>query len=225
MKQLFDGVNPELVMFDLDGTLVDSVPDLAAAVDKMLLGLGRPLAGIDKVKGWVGNGASVLVKRALVDDIEVGVLEVGLYERGFALFMEFYAEATADQSQLYPGAMECLKGLKEQKVKMALVTNKPIRFTRAMLEEFELSGFFEVVIGGDSLAKKKPDPLPLLEIMRQCGVSADKVLMVGDSISDLNAARAAGCAVACVPYGYNHGECISLAGPDVVVERLDCLLS
>ncbi|MAY42489.1 MULTISPECIES: phosphoglycolate phosphatase [unclassified Neptuniibacter] len=224
MKELFDGVNPELVMFDLDGTLVDSVPDLAVAIDRMLQALDRPLAGVGKVRNWVGNGAAVLVRRALADNMSVDAHEEELYEKGLSLFMAFYAKATADQSQLYPGALACLKLLKENRIKMGLVTNKPISFTRTMLDGFELTGFFEVILGGDSLAKKKPDPLPLQEIMRQCGVAADRALMVGDSISDVSAARAAGCAVACVPYGYNHGECISLSAPDLMVERLDHLL-
>ncbi|WP_067865271.1 phosphoglycolate phosphatase [Neptuniibacter marinus] len=224
MRQLFGGQYPDLVMFDLDGTLVDSVPDLACAIDKMLLALGLPEAGVDKVIGWVGKGAAALVRRALLDASHAAMVDESLFEQAYALFLRFYGEATADQSQLYPGALECLEGLVEQDIKLGLVTNKPIDFTHSMLTGFGLERFFSVVLGGDSLAKKKPDPLPLLDAMRRCDVAAENSLMVGDSINDVSAARAAGCPVVCVPYGYNHGEAISLAKPDLIVDRLDLLL-
>ena len=211
-------------MFDLDGTLVDSIPDLAQAVDKMLHALGRPVAGIDKVACWVGNGASVLVRRALAGGLCDQQIDESLFKQAYPLFLQFYGEATSDQSELYPGALECLEGLKKQGVKLGLVTNKPILFTRSMLEGFQLDGFFDVVLGGDSLAEKKPDPMPLLEVMRRCDVQSEKALMVGDSVSDVRAARAAGCSVVCVSYGYNHGQPISLSEPDLVVDRLDQLL-
>ena len=110
MRQLFGGQYPDLVMFDLDGTLVDSVPDLACAIDKMLLALGLPEAGVDKVIGWVGKGAAALVRRALLDASHAAVVDESLFEQAYAFFLRFYGEATADQSQLYPGALECLEG-------------------------------------------------------------------------------------------------------------------
>jgi phosphoglycolate phosphatase len=224
VRQLFSGQLPELIMFDLDGTLVDSVPDLASAIDKMLVALGRDEAGVDKVVRWVGNGATALVRRALVDAFGAVPVDDGLFDHGYELFLRFYGEATADQSQLYSGALACLEGLKGQGIKLALVTNKPLAFTQTMLAGFGLDGFFSVVLGGDSLPQKKPDPSPLLEAMRQCGVKAEHSLMVGDSVNDVRAARAAGCPVACVPYGYNHGDAISLSKPDLIVDRLDQLL-
>jgi len=226
MRHLFDGNDPALVLFDLDGTLVDSVPDLAQAVDRMLLALDRKVAGIDQVRNWVGNGAQMLVKRALagqhdVDNID---LDAALYERGYGLFLDYYGEATADQSELYPGVIECLDGLKARGIAMAVVTNKPISFTRSMLDGFGLSDYFPVVLGGDSLPTRKPDPEMLQVAMAESGATAAQTLMVGDSLNDVGAARNAGCPVACVPYGYNHGQPIEQAQPDLIVERLDQLL-
>ncbi len=224
MRHLFDGQYPKLVLFDLDGTLVDSVPDLASAVDRMLIALLRPAAGVEKVRCWVGNGAPMLVKRALADCMCPSDADDPLFEKAYALFLQFYGESTAGDSVIYPGVLRCLQGLREAGVPMGLVTNKPIHFTHHLLSGMKIDHFFGVVLGGDSLAKKKPDPLPLQEIMRRFEVSPAETLMVGDSISDVNAARAAGCAIACVPYGYNHGEDIAMSDPDLMVERLDMLL-
>lgn len=223
MQALFSGKDPQLVLFDLDGTLVDSVPDLAQAVDRMRVALGYPAAGVKAASRWVGNGAEVLVRRALDDATQNDVSEAQ-FSRGFELFLAFYGEATADQSVLYPGVMECLQGLQERRVRMGVVTNKPMRFTETMLAGFGLSGFFSVVYGGDSFPVKKPDPRPLLEAMTVCSVQPAQTLMVGDSINDVRAARAAGCPVICVPYGYNHGRPIATAEPDRVVDSLVELL-
>ncbi|WP_027858138.1 phosphoglycolate phosphatase [Marinobacterium jannaschii] len=226
MQRLFNGRDPALVLFDLDGTLVDSVPDLARAIDRMLQALGQAPAGIERVRHWVGNGAQVLVKRALAGQHDVGDIELpaALFERGYALFLDYYGEATADQSELYPGVIECLDGLKARGITMAVVTNKPIAFTRTMLDGFGLTPYFAVVLGGDSLPTRKPDPQMLLAAMAECGATAAQSLMVGDSLNDVGAGRNAGCAVACVPYGYNHGQPIADARPDLIVERLDQLL-
>lgn len=223
MRQLFSGSNPELVLFDLDGTLVDSVPDLAQAVDRMLSALGKPEAGVDKVRTWVGNGAAVLVERAISDEMYPSDIDQGEFEKAYALFLDYYAQATADQSVLYPGVEQCLQSLQQQSIRMGVVTNKPIRFTDTMLEGFGLSGYFDVVLGGDSLPQKKPEPEPLLEAMKRCDVEPESTLMVGDSKSDVGAARAAGCPVVCVPYGYNHGQDIADSNPDLIVESLSDL--
>lgn len=220
MRQLFADENPKLVLFDLDGTLVDSVPDLAHAIDRMLLELGKETAGIERVRSWVGNGASVLVQRALAGSIEAQIGNPDEFEKAYALFLKFYGEHTADQSCLYEGVEECLVALQNQQIKMGLVTNKPIQFTRTMLAGFKLDDYFDVVIGGDSLPQKKPSPEPLLEAMASCSATPSETLMVGDSKSDVGAARAAGCPVICVPYGYNHGEDIARYAPDLIVKSL-----
>lgn len=220
MRQLFADENPKLVLFDLDGTLVDSVPDLAHAIDRMLHELGKETVGIERVRSWVGNGAAVLVQRALAGCIEAQIIDSGEFDQAYALFLKFYSENTADQSRLYEGVEECLVSLQNQQIKMGLVTNKPIQFTRTMLAGFKLDGFFDVVIGGDSLPQKKPSPEPLLEAMASCEATPSETLMVGDSKSDVGAARAAGCPVICVPYGYNHGEDIARYEPDLIVQSL-----
>ncbi|GGO86371.1 phosphoglycolate phosphatase 1 [Marinobacterium nitratireducens] len=228
MRRLFEGRDPQLVLFDLDGTLVDSVPDLAQAVDRMLAALGRPQAGVDRVRNWVGNGAAVLVQRALTGALETGngrpPASDEVFDKAYGLFLEFYAEATADQSRLYPGVRECLDGLAARGIVLGVATNKPMRFTTPMLEGFGLSHHFSVVLGGDSLPTRKPDPAMLLSAIEQCGASPCTTLMVGDSSNDVKAARAAGCPVAAVPYGYNHGVAIEDSCPDLLVQRLDQLL-
>ncbi|MGH1429945.1 MAG: phosphoglycolate phosphatase [Neptuniibacter sp.] len=220
MRQLFANKKPKLVLFDLDGTLVDSVPDLANAIDRMLLELGKETAGIERVRSWVGNGAAVLVQRALAGSMETQISNSDEFDNAYALFLKFYGENTADQSRLYEGVVECLVSLQNQQIKMGLVTNKPIIFTRTMLAGFNLAEYFDVVIGGDSLPQKKPSPEPLLEAMASCSASPSETLMVGDSKSDVGAARAAGCPVICVPYGYNHGEDIAKYEPDLIVQSL-----
>lgn len=226
MRQLFEGQDPELILFDLDGTLVDSVPDLAAAVDEMLRALERPLAGLDKVRQWVGNGAPMLVQRALTGEQNPNAeaIDPVLFDKAFGLFMSAYGNSASHSSTLYPGVMACLQGLHARGIKLGVVTNKPIQFTHPILDEFGLSPFFSVVLGGDSLPQKKPSPEPLWHAMALAGVAAEYTLMVGDSKSDIGAARAAGCAVVAVPYGYNHGEPIQNYKPDLLVERLDQLL-
>ena len=226
MQTLFNVKLPALVLFDLVGTLLDSVPDLALAVDRMLLDLGLPVAGIEQVRNWVGNGAQVLVRRALTGLQLPQGDEPGLvrFEQAFELFLEHYGACCAQQSKLYPGALELLQYLQQQQVPMALVTNKPIGFTRPLLRKFDLDGFFQLVLGGDSLERKKPDPLPLQHAMQELGVTPEQVLMVGDSRSDIHAAQAANCPVVAVTYGYNHGEPVANYQPDLLVDRLDQLI-
>lgn len=210
---------PELVLIDLDGTLVDSVPDLADSVDRMLADLGRPAAGEARVRDWVGNGVERLVKRALVDALE-GEPEPALFERGYPLFMGYYAENTAGRSRLYPGVREGLEYLRSAVDHVACVTNKAERFTRPLLQALGVADSFELVVSGDTLPKKKPDPVPLLYAAEFFKVQPEHALMVGDSVNDVSAARAAGYAVVCVPYGYNHGRDIRESEPDAVIETL-----
>lgn len=226
MRRLFGGELPQAVLFDLDGTLIDSVPDLAHAADRMLKRMGQEPVGETAVRQWVGNGAQMLVKRALARHIDIDGLKLNdaVFEHAYQLFLQYYGEQTADRSALYAGVLDCLDQLKVSGVPMAVVTNKPMQFTTPMLDGFGLSGYFDCVLGGDSLAVKKPDPQPLLHAMDVLGSSPETTLMVGDSVNDLRAARAAGCPIACVPYGYNHGANIADSAPDLMVEQLDKLL-
>ncbi|GAA4651063.1 phosphoglycolate phosphatase [Kistimonas scapharcae] len=226
LLELF-GRLPAVIMYDLDGTLVDSVPDLAWSIDQMLTQLGMPAAGEDKVRLWVGNGVPVMVKRALADDMDgdqPGRVDEALFEKGYALFREAYSASCGKFSDVYPGVVEFLTAMQAQGVKQAVVTNKSGNFSAQLLEEKGLTQFFFQVIGGDTLPEKKPHPLPLLHVVEQCNVSVEDALMVGDSKNDVIAAKAAGIRVIGLPYGYNHGQPIETAEPDWVVSDLSELI-
>ncbi len=221
--ELFEGRLPRLVMFDLDGTLVDSVPDLAAAVDRMLVQLGRPAAGVERVRDWVGNGARVLVRRALANDIEHAAIGEAETQQALELFNEAYADNHA-LSSVYPGVRTTLKWLKQQGVELALITNKPERFVAPLLDEMKLGRYFRWIIGGDTLPQQKPDPAALLFVMRLAGVEAQQALFIGDSRNDVLAARAASVPCVALSYGYNHGRPIAEEGPTRVLDDLRQLL-
>jgi len=219
LEQLFDGMLPRLVMFDLDGTLMDSVPDLAAAVDKMLMLLGREPAGIERVRDWVGNGSRVLVRRALVGQLDHDGVADELADEALALFMQAYAgghELTA----VYPGVRDCLDWLRERRVKLAIITNKPAQFIEPLLEEKGLAGYFDWLVGGDTLPQQKPDPAALFWVMDKAGVAPSESLFVGDSRNDVRAAKAATVRCVALTYGYNHGEPIADEQPALVLDDL-----
>ena len=223
LRDLFAGELPKLVMFDLDGTLIDSVPDLAAAVDVMLRQLGRDPAGDDQVRHWVGNGARVLVRRALAGGMAHEHIDEGATEQALALFLEAYA-GDHSRSTVYPGVRALLDQLQADQVPLALVTNKPSRFVPELLADKQLDGYFRLLVGGDTLPVQKPDPAALNWVMQQAAVSAAQALFVGDSRSDVLAARAAGVPVVAVSYGYNHGQSIATENPDLLVDSLDALI-
>jgi phosphoglycolate phosphatase len=193
---------------------------LAASVDAMLAELGRPPHGESKVREWVGNGIERLVKRALTNSQD-GEPEAGIFDQALDLFMAFYGRHTSERSRPYPGAENLLAFFDARKVPRVCITNKASRYTEALLSDLGWLGSFDLVLSGDSLRRKKPDPLPLLHAARQFGVEPCQSLMVGDSKNDVAAARAAGIPIVCVSYGYNHGEDIGAAGPDVVIDSLD----
>lgn len=223
LRELFKGELPRLVMFDLDGTLVDSVPDLAAAVDKTLLVLGQPAAGIEQVRDWVGNGARVLVRRALAGSLEHAQVDELHAEQALQLFMQYYAESHA-LTQVYPGVRKTLDWLREQQVELAIVTNKPERFVAPLLDEKGLGGYFRWIVGGDTLPQQKPDPAALLHVMQLARVDAAQALFVGDSRNDVRAAKAAGVMCVALSYGYNHGRPIAEENPARVLDNLTGLL-
>ncbi len=221
--QLLPGRLPRLVMFDLDGTLIDSVPDLAAAVDQMLLARGLPVAGIERVRNWVGNGARVLVRRALAGDLEHAAVSDADAEPALQLFLQLYAD-NHSLTVLYPGVRETLKWLKQQGVEMALITNKPERFVAPLLDQLRIGRYFRWIIGGDTLPQQKPDPAALLHVLRLAEVPASEALFVGDSRSDVQAAKAADVLCVAMSYGYNHGRPISEELPALVLDDLRLLL-
>ncbi|HID48358.1 MAG TPA: phosphoglycolate phosphatase [Chromatiales bacterium] len=210
---------PEMILIDVDGTLVDSVPDLAYCVDTMMQQLGLPPHGEAKVREWVGNGVERLVRRALIGKLE-GEPDEALFRKAYPVFIELYADNTCKRSHLYPGVREGLDYLKAEGYKLGSVTNKAAQFTEPLLEELGIRDDFRIVISGDTLPKKKPDPLPLLHAAEYFGVAPEDALMIGDSISDVKAARAAGFRIVCMTYGYNHGVDIREAGPDAVLDSM-----
>ena len=211
------------IFFDLDGTLINSLPDLASALDQMMLSMNKSPPGLTLTGSWVGNGADRLIKRALTHsmDAEPEPLE---FVRAQQLFHKYYSDKLSMHSCLYEGVLETLDQLKRQSIGLACITNKPSQFTHPLLQEFGLDHYFDIVICGDSLDNKKPHPEPLLYTAQQAGVALTHCLMVGDSRNDVEAARAAGCPVAAVSYGYNHGEDIRLANPDACVDQFADLL-
>jgi phosphoglycolate phosphatase len=223
LAKLFPEHLPRVVMFDLDGTLVDSVPDLAVAVDKMLVELGREPVGIEAVRIWIGNGAKVLVRRALASDMEHAHIDDAEAARALELFMGHYGDSHA-LTTLYPGVVETLKWLHKKRVKMALITNKPEQFVAPLLDELGLGRFFKWIIGGDTLPQQKPDPAALLFVMKMANARPRHALFVGDSRSDVLAAKAAGVACVAMSYGYNHGRPISEESPTLVIDDLRALI-
>jgi phosphoglycolate phosphatase len=210
---------PEMILLDLDGTMVDSVPDLAWCTDAMLERLGMPKRGEAKVRQWVGNGVERLVKRALIDRLD-GEPDEGLYAKALPLYMALYKDNLSQRSHLYPGVKEGLDSLRSAGYKLGCITNKAAAFTEPLLKDLGIYGHFRIVISGDTLPVKKPDPLPLLHAAEFFRSVPERALMVGDSISDVKAARAAGFQIVCVSYGYNHGQDIRNAKPDAVIDSL-----
>lgn len=225
-QALFAG-NPELITFDLDGTLVDSLPDLAWATDEMLKQLGRKPVGILNVRQWVGNGVEMLVRRALSkdgSDAQANKISDTLLANAMTCFLQNYQNCNGKQSRLYPGVLETLDVIKCNNIPMVLVTNKPTSFTEVLLSKVELKNYFEFVLCGDTLANKKPHPEPLLYAAARSKAVPQQCLMVGDSKSDVEASRASFFKVVCVSYGYNHGEPIGLSKPDYLINSITELL-
>nr|VFJ91746.1 MAG: phosphoglycolate phosphatase [Candidatus Kentron sp. H]VFJ92963.1 MAG: phosphoglycolate phosphatase [Candidatus Kentron sp. H]VFJ99571.1 MAG: phosphoglycolate phosphatase [Candidatus Kentron sp. H] len=213
---------PKLVVFDLDGTLVDSVPDIAKSADEMLIRVGMAPHGEAKVRQWIGNGIERLVRRALTDSMD-GEPDAALFARAYPLFLQCYDEHNGRRSTIYPGALAALEFLDREGIPLACITNKAARFTEPLLARLGLRDRFGLVVSGDTLPRKKPDPMPLLHVADRFGVPPGNALLVGDSLSDVKAARAAGFGVVAVTYGYNHGLDIRGAGPDVAMDSLGAL--
>lgn len=207
------------VLFDLDGTLADTAPDLAASIDAMLRGMGRPTRGEDAVRAWIGNGVTALVARALTGADDAPVDPV-LHARALERFWPLYRQHNGRRSRLYPGVREGLEHLGQQGMRLGCVTNKPRAFTLPLLAHLGLGERFSSIVCGDDPTGRKPDPAPLLAAAERLECAVEETLLVGDSSNDVHAARAAGMAVWCVPYGYNHGRDIRDARPDRVIDDL-----
>lgn len=208
--------------FDLDGTLVNSLPGLADAVDATLKSLGLPIAGQERVSHWIGNGASVLIMRAL--SWAGGVTSKEYLDSARILFERHYSHSVELGTQLYPHVASTLAALAQQGIKMALVTNKPTQFVRPLLNSLGILDYFSVIIGGDDVVEKKPHPAPIYLVLGQLGLRASELIFVGDSRNDIQAAQAAGCPTIGLSYGYNYGESIALSCPDCVLASFADLL-
>jgi phosphoglycolate phosphatase len=207
------------VMIDLDGTMLDTVADLAIAVNLLLQKVGRAPLPEALVRNFVGKGIANLVKRALVGALE-GEPDAALFELALPLYYDCYASVNGKHTVIYPGVRDGLDALKNAGFPLACVTNKSARFTLPLLEHMGLADYFKVVVSGDTLPKKKPDPLPLTHACAELGIAPRDMLMIGDSMNDTIAARAAGCPVFCVPYGYNEGHDVRELDVDAIVETL-----
>ncbi len=204
---------------DLDGTMVDTLGDFDVALNRTLNGLG--LQGVSRafIEHTVGKGGEHLVRQTLA---HVGA-DAALFVAAWAAYQQHYAEVNGQHSQVFEGVVEGLEALRARGWRLACLTNKPQAPALELLQAKGLAGYFEHCFGGDSFERKKPDPLPLLRTCEALGVAPAQALMVGDSRNDAEAARAAGCPVVLVSYGYNHGEPIQAVGADAVIERLDAL--
>lgn len=211
--------NIKLIAFDLDGTLLDSVPDLAVAADQAVQALGYPGVSEEKVRDYVGNGADVLVGRALSQSMAIDPeLSSELLVKARELFDDFYDKSGHKLSHLYPAVKETLSELQQAGFTLALVTNKPSKFVPEILEQHGIDKFFVDVLGGDAFPEKKPNPVALNWLMEKYNCQPQEMLMVGDSKNDILAAKNAGCYSFGLTYGYNHGEPISASKPDFVAD-------
>lgn len=221
--------HPRAWVFDLDGTLVDTVADFTAAVNVMLTGLGRSNLSEQDVRGMVGKGGPYLLQCALLyprpaTDENIADLDPALFQAAWASYMQAYGAINGQGAQVYDGVRPALEALRKQGQPMACLTNKPLAHARALLQQKELAQFFKPVYGGDSFSSKKPDPAGLLQICQELGLPATEVVMVGDSINDALAAQRAGCMAALVSYGYNHGVAVQSVQANWHVDSLADLL-
>lgn len=206
----------DAAIVDLDGTMVDTLGDFVAALNAMLADLGLPAVHAQAVEKRVGKGSEHLVQSVLA---HVGA-DAALYERAFARYQHHYIAINGRHSAVYAGVIDGLQALRARGLRLACLTNKPQAFAVPLLAAKGLDGFFEQVFGGDAFARKKPDPLPLLKTCEALGTVPARTLMVGDSSNDARAARAAGCPVVLVRYGYNHGEPVHGVDADGFVDSL-----
>jgi phosphoglycolate phosphatase len=207
------------VVIDLDGTLLDTAPDLAHAAELMMAELGMPAPPLATIKTYIGNGVSRLAKRVLTGDMDAEP-DAELFARAFPLYEKHYGANVSLYSCPFDGVVAGLEAFKAMGVHIACITNKAEKYTVPLLKDTGLFDYFELILSGDSLPKRKPDPMPLLHACKHFGVEPHELLLIGDSLNDTQAARAAGCPVFCVPYGYNRGRTVEELDLDAVTPTL-----
>jgi phosphoglycolate phosphatase len=216
-RMLLTGIRAAII--DLDGTMLDTAPDVHVAVNRMREELQLAPLALDTIKNFVGKGTENLMRRVLAIDFDAAGI-ARHYEQALAAYLRHYHAINGDYTSLYPGVVEGLQAMRSNGLRLACVTNKPIAFAQPLLQKKNLAAYFDVVYGGDSLPMKKPDPYPLLKVCSDFGLHPHEVVAIGDSSNDAQAARAAGCRVLNVPYGYNHGESIQNVDSDGIVSTL-----
>lgn len=209
----------QAAIVDLDGTMVDTAPDFHVAINRMRADLELAPIDIDTIKRFVGKGTENLLERVLGLDFSARDIERH-FERALHAYKKHYLSINGAFSSVYPGVQDGLEILRNKGLRLACVTNKPIEFALPLLEKTGLAPYFELVYGGDSLLRKKPDPLPMLQVCADFSLQPAQVVAIGDSANDARAARAAGCPVLTVPYGYNHGESVHEIDSDGIVASL-----
>ncbi|MBV8470105.1 MAG: phosphoglycolate phosphatase [Burkholderiaceae bacterium] len=209
----------QAAIIDLDGTMLDTLPDFQVALNGMRAGFGLAPITQKQIGLMVGKGSEHLIRSVLALDWDKDAIELR-FDTAMDAYQRHYLSINGNHSALYPDVLEGLRAMQAQGLRLACVTNKPISFTTPLLKQKGLDGFFELVYGGDSLPRKKPDPLPLQTVCREFGLAPAQVVAIGDSSNDAQAARAAGCPVLTVPYGYNHGEAIHKINSDGIVSTL-----
>ncbi len=208
-----------MIAFDLDGTLIDSAPDLVEAVNYALTKLNKPTHSQATIQQWIGNGADVLVKRALLNNWHVGEVPND-FEEAFELFKTYYAEHDWVHSRLYEGVLETLQILKNDGFKLACITNKTARFTNPLMETAGLAPYFDFIASGDTFSEMKPNPLPLLEVAKLFNVAPENAWMIGDSINDISAGKNAGFKTIAVSYGYAGQHSMADLNADYTVDAM-----
>ncbi|QYF94623.1 phosphoglycolate phosphatase [Massilia sp. PAMC28688] len=206
-------------IIDLDGTMLDTVPDFHIAINRMRSEHQMSPISADAVALMVGKGSEHLIRSVLALDLDAATVERD-FDSAMDAYQRHYLDINGQHSAVYSGVIEGLDAMKEQGLRLACVTNKPIAFALPLLKQKGLDHYFDVVYGGDSLPRKKPDPMPLLQVCSDFDLQPSQVVAIGDSSNDAEAARAAGCFVLTVPYGYNHGRAIHETDSDGIVDTL-----
>ena len=222
MQPMHFPISVSAIVVDLDGTLLHSAPQLTEAANRMLREMDYTPVSQELLASYIGNGVGWLVKRALTGEMHA-TPDAALYEHALPIFDKHYSELLLG-SKPYDGAIEGLEAMRAAGFRLGCITNKAARFTGPLLEGTGLAKYFEIVVSGDTLPEKKPHPLPLLHAAKFFGVPVEQLLLIGDSLNDTLAARAAGCPVFCVPYGYNHGEPVDGLDLDAVINNLSAAL-